>query len=292
MGQSAPAGAPASPVRTDTSHRTRASAGTLARPGRGHHNALPDKDPPAASASRRTEARHLGTGSQMPGRPRHTAAFGPAARTLPPGPGSGQDSGRRDAAAAGTRTRAVRARSCLRAPAPLTIGVSVDTSGPDMRVDFELTRPAGKGSYLVGLLCRRRGTRLDPAPHGQPPGRARHRPVHLRFRDCHPHGASPRRRVLRRGFRHGALPAGLPGRAGGGSPHHRVQLPQQTGTPDGGSPHPGGDGRPQGMSGRSADFFPAEPGCRHRPGPWSSLHEGTGRQRRCRGETERLTPRP
>jgi hypothetical protein len=31
--------------------------------------------------------------------------------------------------------------------------VSVDTSGPDLRVDFELTGPAGKGGYLVGLLA-------------------------------------------------------------------------------------------------------------------------------------------
>ena len=36
-------------------------------------------------------------------------------------------------------------------PVPLIAGVSVDTSGPDVRVDFELTRPAGRGSYLVGL---------------------------------------------------------------------------------------------------------------------------------------------
>lgn len=36
-------------------------------------------------------------------------------------------------------------------PAPLIAEVSVDTSGPDVRVAFELNRPAGRGSYLVGL---------------------------------------------------------------------------------------------------------------------------------------------
>ena len=36
-------------------------------------------------------------------------------------------------------------------PAPLITGVSVDTSGPDVRVEFELNRPPGRGSYLVGL---------------------------------------------------------------------------------------------------------------------------------------------
>ena len=50
------------------------------------------------------------------------------------------------------RSAPVRA-SVPPAPAPPIAGVSVDTSGPDVRVDFELTRPAGKGSYLVGLLA-------------------------------------------------------------------------------------------------------------------------------------------
>ncbi|QCO98158.1 hypothetical protein FCN77_11175 [Arthrobacter sp. 24S4-2] len=36
-------------------------------------------------------------------------------------------------------------------PAPLIAEVSVDTSGPDVRVEFELNRAAGRGSYLVGL---------------------------------------------------------------------------------------------------------------------------------------------
>lgn len=36
-------------------------------------------------------------------------------------------------------------------PAPLIAEVSLDTSGPDVRVEFELNRPAGRGSYLVGL---------------------------------------------------------------------------------------------------------------------------------------------
>lgn len=38
-------------------------------------------------------------------------------------------------------------------PAPLISEVSVDTSGPDLHVEFELNRPAGVGSYLVGLLA-------------------------------------------------------------------------------------------------------------------------------------------
>lgn len=36
-------------------------------------------------------------------------------------------------------------------PAPLITEVGLDTSGPDVRVEFELNRPAGRGSYLVGL---------------------------------------------------------------------------------------------------------------------------------------------
>ncbi|MCO4253115.1 hypothetical protein [Pseudarthrobacter raffinosi] len=36
-------------------------------------------------------------------------------------------------------------------PAPIITGVSVDTSGPDVRVEFELNRPPAGGSYLVGL---------------------------------------------------------------------------------------------------------------------------------------------
>lgn len=38
-------------------------------------------------------------------------------------------------------------------PAPLITGVSVDTSGPDLRVEFELTMAPLGGSYLVGLLA-------------------------------------------------------------------------------------------------------------------------------------------
>ena len=159
--------------------------------------------------------------------PRHAADFGLDARTLPQGPGSGPDGGRRDAAAAGTRTRPVRARSCLRASGSAYHRGVGGHLRPGRARGLRTDQTGRQGELPVGAPCRRRGTGHDPAPHVHPPGRARHRPVHLRFRDRHPHGASPRRRVLRGCFRYGALPAGLPGRAGGGTPHHRVQLPQR-----------------------------------------------------------------
>lgn len=48
---------------------------------------------------------------------------------------------------------AVKPQPAPTPPAPIITGVSVDTSGPDVRVEFELNRPPGRGSYLVGLLA-------------------------------------------------------------------------------------------------------------------------------------------
>ena len=142
------------------------------------------------------------------------------------------------------------------APAPPIAGVSVDTSGPDVRVDFELTRPAGKGSYLVGLL----------AGDG---GRTSIRHLTVSLRDGRVTGlstydvgtvirrASPRLRVLRQCTAAQGSPT--PRR---GPKHSEVSVPGRTGT-----------GRRQGASG-SKPVFSSAPSWSGTSPRWRLLHNG------------------
>lgn len=211
------------------------------------------KTQPAPSARRASEP--------LAGDP---ASIGRAGRgVLPPSeplPGHGPSGPRSGRGGGGMRDPRTTSRVERSAPVPaptppatLSTGVSVDTSGPDVRVEFELNRPPGRGSYLVGL-------RAGDADRTT----IRHLIVSLRDgrftgQSTYDFGTATRTVHSRGGASCAgasvtALPAGIPDRAGGRSPHHRVQLPQRTGTPNRDSPHPDGDRRPQAMSGQPADF--------------------------------------
>lgn len=109
----------------------------------------PTKVPAAATARRMAEARHRRSRPRETGGPQRAAAFRPAARTHPAPSGGAGGMMRPPTVPAPDRSAPLPAPA---PPAPLIAEVSVDTSGPDLRVEFTLRNgPPGRGSYLVGL---------------------------------------------------------------------------------------------------------------------------------------------